>query len=61
MFQRVCDKCGKTIKQKDKYMELNSEAWQNGGTFWSDEMWLINVHLCEKCSQELVEWLGRNK
>ena len=61
MFQKVCDKCGKVIQNKDKHMELNTEAWQNGGTIWKDEMWLIDIHLCEKCSQELVEWLGRDK
>jgi hypothetical protein len=61
MFQRVCDKCGKIIKNKDKYIELNSEAWQDGGTIWQDELWLTNIHLCENCAQELIKWLGRKK
>jgi Fe2+ or Zn2+ uptake regulation protein len=61
MFQRVCNKCGKVIDNKDKYIELNTEAWQSGGTFWDEMLWLNNVHLCEKCSQDLIKWLGGNK
>ena len=61
MFQKVCDKCGKVIKNQDKYVELNTEAWQAGGTIWNENFWLTNVHLCEKCIQELVKWLERDK
>lgn len=61
MFQRVCDKCKKVIKNQDKYIELNTEAWQSGGTIWDEDTWLNNVHLCEKCAQELRKWLGRDK
>lgn len=60
MFQKICDKCGKAIKNHDKYMEVSSEGWQDGGATW-DESWLSNIHLCENCAQELIKWLGRNK
>ena len=61
MFQRVCNKCGKVIENNDKYMELQSETWQSGGAIWDEHMWLVNVHLCEKCAKEFVEWIKGEK
>lgn len=57
MFQRVCDKCGKVITKKDNYAELDAGFWGAYGTVWKDAPNFTNVHLCEKCTQELVKWI----
>jgi hypothetical protein len=57
MFQRVCDKCGKVIQKKDNYVKLGIDPYGAYGTIWKDAPNFTDVHLCEKCIQELVKWI----
>ena len=55
MEQKVCNKCGKTLKVNDIYREDYMEVVKNWGFFSNKDGKTYRFVVCEECCEELVK------